>query len=118
MHPLLHAFFSQSGDAAPSGGSPLSGIVLFAGMIAIFYFVLWRPQAKERKKVQLFIGALKRGDEVVTQGGIVGTVTLVDDRTVTIDVGGGTKMRVLKSYVVGPWKQGEPQQPAKAEAKK
>lgn len=118
MHPVLHAFLSQTGEAAPSGGSPLNGIVLFAGMIAIFYFVLWRPQARERKKTQEFITALKKGDEVITQGGIVGTVTLVDDRTVTIDAGGGTKLRVLKSYVAGPWKQVEPQQPAKAEAKK
>jgi preprotein translocase subunit YajC len=119
MHPVLHAFLSQTGDAAPSGaGGPLNGIVLFAGMIAIFYFVLWRPQAKERKKTQQFIAELKKGDEVITQGGIVGTVMLVEDRTVTVDVGSGTKMRVLKSYVAGPWKQVEPQQPVKAEAKK
>jgi preprotein translocase subunit YajC len=117
MHPLLTSFLSQTADASPTGGGYQS-LILFGGMIAIFYFVLWRPQAKERKKVQEFIANLKKGDEVITQGGIVGTVVQVEDRTVTVDAGGGTKLRVLKSYVAGPYKQPEPQQPAKAEAKK
>ncbi len=114
MHPVLEAFVAQS--AGPQGGG-LSSLVLFGGMIAIFYFVIWRPQAKERKKLQEFVTALKKGDEVITQGGLVGTIVLVEERTVTIDVGGGTKMRVLKGSVAGPFKQPEPQQP-KAEAKK
>ena len=53
----------------------------------------------------------------MTQGGIVGTVHLVEDRTVTIDVGGGTKLRVLKGQVAGAWKAVEAQ-PAKAEGKR
>lgn len=116
MPPVLEAFLAQTADAPPGAG--LSQLLLFGGMIAIFYFVIWRPQAKERKKLQEFVSALKRGDEVITQGGIVGTVMLVEDRTVTLDVGSGTKIRVIKSYVSGPFKQVEAPQQPKAEAKK
>jgi preprotein translocase subunit YajC len=54
---------------------------------------------------------------VVTQSGIIGSVYLVEDRVVTLDVGGGNKLRVLKAQVVSAWKQGEPAT-AKAEARK
>lgn len=117
MHPVLDAFLAQTADGAAPTGSGLSSLVLFGGMIAIFYFVIWRPQAKERRKLQEFVTALKKGDEVVTQGGIVGTIVVVEDRTVTLDVGAGTKMRVLKSYVAGPFNKPVEPQP-KAEAKK
>ena len=53
----------------------------------------------------------------MTQGGIVGTVVLVEDRTVTVDVGGGTKVRIVKAQIAGQWKPVETQ-PVKAEAKK
>ncbi len=120
MSPVLHAFLSQT---APDGGqasSPLGAIGGFLPFILIafvFYFVFFRPQQKQQKQHQAFLGGLKKGDEVVTQGGIVGTVVLVEDRTVTVDVGSGTKLRVIKGQIAGQWKAAEPQQ-AKAEAKK
>jgi preprotein translocase subunit YajC len=55
---------------------------------------------------------------VVTQGGVIGTVFAVQDRTVTIDAGGGVKLRLVKAQVVGPWKEGPAAEPAKTEAKK
>ncbi|MFL5263346.1 MAG: preprotein translocase subunit YajC, partial [Anaeromyxobacteraceae bacterium] len=64
MHPLFHAFLSQTdgGAASPFGmGSPLLMVAL---MFGVFYFVLWRPQAKERKKVETFRQNLKKGDRV------------------------------------------------------
>ena len=79
---------------------------------------MWRPQAKERKRLTEWLASIKKGDEVVTDSGIVGTVHLVEDKLVTLDVGGGNKLRVLKSKIASAWKQTEPAQPAKAEAKK
>jgi preprotein translocase subunit YajC len=115
MHPVLHAFLSQT---APEGQqNPIVAFLPFILIAAVFYFVFFRPQAKQAKQHQAFLGSLKKGDEVVTQGGIVGTVFLVEDRTVTIDVGGGTKLRVLKAQVAGQWKPTE-SQPVKAEAKR
>ena len=118
MHPVLHAFFAQT---APSGAqaNPIFQFLPFIAIAFVFYLVFFRPQARQAKQHQAFLAALKKGDEVLTQGGIVGTVVVVEDRTVTVDVGSGTKLRILKSQVSGPWKEKEtPAQPAKAEAKK
>ena len=117
MHPVFHAFLSQQADgASPLGG--LTGILPFVLMAAVFYFVLIRPQGKERKKVETFRQNLKKGDKVWTQGGLVGTVALVEDQAVMLDIGAG-KVRVLKSFVGGEFKEkGEAIEPAKAEAKK
>ena len=116
MHPVLHAFFSQTA-AEGQAQNPIVAFLPFILIALVFYFVFFRPQARQAKQHQSFLGALKKGDEVVTQGGIVGTVVLVEDRTVTIDAGGGTKLRVIKAQVAGQWKPVE-SQPLKAEAKK
>jgi len=122
MLPQLSDFVAQtSGEPAQQGGLDslikAFGVPLIA-MIAIFYLLVWRPQAKERKRLSEWVAGMKKGDEVVTQSGIIGTVYQVEDRVVTLDVGGGNKLRILKSQVVSAWKQGEPASPAKAEARK
>lgn len=117
MHPVLHAFLAQT---APEGGqtSPLTSFLPFILIAVVFYFIFFRPQAKQQKQHQAFLGGLKKGDEVVTQGGIIGTVVVVEDRTVTIDVGQGNKLRVLKAQIGGQWKQVESAPATKVEAKK
>jgi preprotein translocase subunit YajC len=122
MLPQLSDFLSQTGDAPQQGGGidalfKAFGFPLLA-MIAIFYMLVWRPQAKERKRLTEWLAGVKKGDEVVTQSGIIGTIFQVEDRVVTLDVGGGNKLRILKSQVVSAWKQGEPASPAKTEARR
>ena len=75
-------------------------------LFGIFYFLVIRPQSRHAKQHQSFVTSLKKGDEVATQGGIVGTVHAVEDKTVTLDVGGGTKLRVLKNQIAGAWRDG------------
>jgi preprotein translocase subunit YajC len=117
MHPLLQAFHAQT---APDGQAqnPIMAFLPFILIAVVFYFVFFRPQSRQAKQHQAFLGALKKGDEVVTQGGIVGTVVLVEDRTVTIDAGQGTKLRVMKAQIAGQWKATEAAPAQKAEAKK
>ncbi len=119
MHPLLRAFFSQTaGDGQGGLTGPMSMPIMLLLMFGVFYFVLWRPQAKERKKVESFRQNIKKGDRVWTQGGLIGTVTQVEDQAVQLDIGAG-KVRVLKTFVGGEWKEkGEAVEPAKSEAKK
>ncbi len=122
MHPLFTAFMSQTGgDGAGGGGlgGPMSMPLMLLLMFGVFYFVLWRPQAKERKKTESFRQNLKKGDKVWTQGGIIGTVTQVEDQAIVLDIGAG-KIRVLKTFVGGEWKEkGEvAPEPTKSEAKK
>jgi preprotein translocase subunit YajC len=116
MAPLIEAFLAQTADGAPAQ-NPIFGFLPFVLIAVVFYFVFFRPQAKQAKEHQRFVTELKRGDEVLTQGGMIGTIHQVDDRTVTLDVGGGTKIRVVKAQVAGPWKQVEAKA-ASAEARK
>lgn len=63
-----------------AGASPLYGtLVMYVAIAAIFYFILWRPQAAQRKRHAETMRALKRGDEVVTAGGIVGEVVAIKE---------------------------------------
>ncbi len=117
MTPFLHAFLAQTAADAPPAGNPIVQFLPFIAIAVVFYLVFFRPQQKQAKQHQSFLGGLKKGDEVVTQGGIVGTVFLVEDRTVTVDVGAGTKIRVVKNQIAGQWKPAETQS-VKAEAKK
>lgn len=71
-------------------------IVLFA----VLYFVWLRPAQKERKKHQQLIEALKRGDEVLTQSGIFGTITDMDDKVVTLELSRNVKAKFLRSTIV------------------
>jgi preprotein translocase subunit YajC len=123
MVPELSAFLSQTAGDGAQGPGGLDALIKGFGfpivaMIAIFYLLVWRPQARDRKRHSQWLAAVKKGDEVVTQSGIIGTVHLVEDKVVTLDVGGGTKLKLLKSQVASAWKQNEPAAPAKAEARK
>ncbi len=116
MHTFFTPFIAQSAGDGGLGG--MSMPIMLALMFGVFYFVLWRPQSKEKKKIETFRQGMKKGDRVWTQGGIIGTVTLVEDQAVTLDIGAG-KIRVLKAFVGGEWREkGELPEPTKAEAKK
>jgi len=111
MHPVFEAFLAQTAEGQQQ--SPIPTMFMLVAMVAVFYFIVFRPQQKQAKELKSFVASLKRGDEVYTSGGMVGTVTLVEDATVTLDVGGGNKIRVLKSSVAGAFKPA----PAKQETK-
>jgi preprotein translocase subunit YajC len=114
MSPVLHAFFAQTADGQ-AAQNPIAAFLPFVLIAVVFYFVFFRPQQKQAKQHQAFVTALKKGDEVVTQSGIVGIIHSVDDRTITLDVGSGTKLRIVKNQVSGQWKASET---AVTEAKK
>jgi preprotein translocase subunit YajC len=71
-------------------------------MFAVIYFMLIRPQSKKRKEHQTWLDSLQRGDTVITQGGIIGKVTGVADKVVTLEVAHDVRMRVLRSHILGP----------------
>jgi preprotein translocase subunit YajC len=68
-------------------------------ILGVMYFIVIRPQQKQAKETQAMLGSLKKGDEVATTGGIVARVHQVDDKVVVLDVGGGVKIKVLKSAI-------------------
>jgi len=103
MHPIFEAFTAQAAEGQSQ--SPLGMFLPFLAIAVVFYFVFFRPQQKQQKAHAALLQGLKKGDEVVTNGGIIGEVVVVEDRVVTLNVGGGNKLRVLKAQVAGPWKE-------------
>ena len=92
---------SDGGVASILGGSSWSSmLILFAVFGAIFYFMLIRPQRKRQAKMTELMGGLKRGDNVVTAGGIHGEIDSIGDTAVVLVLEDGAKMKVAKSSVV------------------
>ena len=88
--------------AAPAGGA--AGLASFLPLILIFvimYFLMIRPQQKRAKEHRAMVEALKKGDEVVTQGGLVGKVTAVRDQELEVEIAPGVKVRVIRATVTG-----------------
>ena len=78
-------------------------------MIAIVYFVLWRPQQKRAKEQRLMIQAARRGDTVVTTGGIIGRISKsVDDNEVELELAPNVKVRLARSGIAEVRAKGEP----------
>lgn len=89
------------GQAAP--GNPMFQVVFLVGIFVLMYFLLIRPQTKQAKQHREMLGALKKDDVVVTQGGIIGTIHTVSDREILVEVASGVKLRVVKQAVQGRW---------------
>ena len=85
--------------AAPAGDAPpfFLQILPLVAILVIFYFLLIRPQQRRMKQHQAKIDGVSRNDQVVTGGGLVGKVIKVDDNYVEIDLGGGVKVKAVKS---------------------
>jgi len=87
--------------AAAAGGSPPAW-VQFLPLVAmglIFWFLIIRPQMRRQKEHQAKVGALKKGDQVVTGGGLVGKVTKVDDDYADVEIANGVKVKAVKSTI-------------------
>lgn len=88
--------FAQTADA--QSGSPLFGSILMWGLIIlIFYFLLIRPQSQRAKRHREMVAGAKRGDIVVTGGGIIGKVTRVKDDEAQVEIAEGVRVKVLIS---------------------
>lgn len=84
------------------GMGSTSSIILMLAMFAVFYFLLIRPQQKKAKAHQKMLEEIKKGDEVVTNGGLIGRVTAVSGKTLTIEISEKVRVRVVRSQVAGP----------------
>lgn len=91
-------------QAAPAGGSSgasgmLIGILPWVAIFVIFYLLMIRPQQQRVKQHQAAIASVKKGDDIVTGGGIRGRVTKVADEEVEVEIAQGVKIRVVKSTI-------------------
>ena len=94
---LISPAYAQAAGGSPGGG--LSQILILVVFVAIFYFMLIRPQQKRMKEQQAMISKLDKGDEVVTTGGILGRITDVSDTFITLEIADGVRIKVQKTQV-------------------
>ncbi len=100
--------FAQTAGAAGQGSAIASFLPLVL-IFAIMYFLLIRPQQKKMKELKAMIDALRRGDQVLTGGGIIGKVTKVgDDNTIEVEIATGVTVKIVKSTVVSVMNKTEP----------
>jgi preprotein translocase subunit YajC len=89
---------------AANGGGPQGGIVSFIPLIlifVIFYFLLIRPQQKKAKEHQRYLANLKKGDSVVTSGGLHGEITGITDTVVTLEIADNIRVKVSRQHILG-----------------
>lgn len=86
---------------APAQGSGMASMwIMLLAIFVIMYFFMIRPQRKQQKELEKFRNELKKGDKVITAGGIYGTVGEIEEKTILLKVDGDVKLRVDKSSIV------------------
>jgi len=96
---LMGAPQGAGADGAAGGGSLLTSFLPFVFIIAIFYFLIIRPQSKKRKETEKMLSALKKGDKVITIGGLHGTIQSVKETTVILKADDNVKLEFLRSAI-------------------
>jgi preprotein translocase subunit YajC len=97
--------FAMAGAPGGAPGGPAGGMAAFQQIIplvfmfAIFYFLLIRPQQKKAKEHKALLEAMKKGDNVITAGGVHGKVTAVENDLVTLEVANNVNIKITKSYI-------------------
>lgn len=89
----------QGGEAAGQGAGGFSGFIPLILMFVIFYFLLIRPQQKKTKQHREMIAALKKGDRIITSGGIHGRITGIDETTLTVEISDRVRVKVARGNV-------------------
>ncbi len=92
--------YAQAAGSANSATGGLMGMLPLVLMFVVLYFVMIRPQMKRQKETRLMLEALAKGDEVVTQGGIVGKVTKLEDTFVMLQIAANTEVQVQRVAIV------------------
>lgn len=97
---MITQFFAMAPQQGGSGGGGMfSTLIFFALIFVIFYFMILRPQQKRAKERQKMLDSIKKGDKVVTSGGMHAKIVNVDEKTVLLDVGDNLKLKFDRSAI-------------------
>jgi len=97
---FISSAYGQAADAtAAAAPNPLINFVFLGGFIVIFYFLIWRPQSKRAKEHKTLVESLGKGDEVMTNSGIIGKITKIDDLYVAVQVADNVELKMQKSAI-------------------
>jgi preprotein translocase subunit YajC len=112
---LVTQYLLGMAQQAPGGGGAFMQIVPLVLIFGVFWLLVIRPQSKKAKLHQSMLSELKKGDEVVTQGGIIGKIAGIKDNELTLQVQEGVRLRVTRASVTGRYTGAEaPKADAKA----
>ena len=95
---MINFLQAEAAAVQPDGG--MSFWVMMLLMVAVMYFFMWRPESKRRKEMANFRANLKKGDKIITAGGIYGVVKEIKETTLLIEVDGNVTLRIDKNMVV------------------
>lgn len=90
--------FAQTTPATPNAMMQFMPLIMIG---FVFYFLIIKPQKKKMQEEQSFVNSLEKGSEVYTKSGILGTITGLTDKVVTLEISDGVKLKVLRSQVAG-----------------
>ncbi|MDH5527360.1 MAG: preprotein translocase subunit YajC [Nitrospirota bacterium] len=93
--------YAQGGTAPTGGGAFLTSFAPFIVIFVLFWVLLIRPQQKRQKEHRSLVDNLKKGDKVITNGGMFGTVMAVSSETITLQVADNVKIKMLRSEIMG-----------------
>jgi preprotein translocase subunit YajC len=99
----------QGGGVGGEGAAGFTGFIPLILMFVIFYFLLIRPQQKKTKEHREMIANLKKGDRIITSGGIYGRITGMDESTLTVEIADKVRVKVGRSNVGGKIQSGQPE---------
>ncbi len=99
MIDTAYAMGANPGAAGAQGGSQYMSLVFLVAIVGIFYFLMIRPQQKRAKEHKNFLDNLKKGDKIVTSGGLYGTITGITDEAVTIEIAEKVRVKIDKNTV-------------------
>jgi preprotein translocase subunit YajC len=111
--PLVMA--APGADSAAGSASMVPTLITFGLVFAIFYFLIIRPQNKKQKETKKMLESLKKGDKIVTIGGIHGTIQSIKDDTVVLKIDSSTKMTFSRSAISNIVEQSRPAKKAQVE---
>ena len=112
------AYAMGQGGAAGQGAGGFGGLIPIVLMFVIFYFLLIRPQQKRNKEHKEMITNLKKGDRIITNGGIYGRITGLDETTLTVEIADRVRVKVVRGNVSALAQNAAPAAPAKKEKDK
>jgi|TARA_B100000745_G_scaffold273330_1_gene201670 preprotein translocase subunit YajC len=93
---ISNAYAEAGAAAAPPPGGGIQSLIMIGLFAVIFYFMIWRPQAKRQKEHKAMVEGLSKGDEIVTTGGVMGKITKVGDDVIHVEVAEGVELKVQR----------------------
>lgn len=96
---LINDVYAAAPVAAPQAGGGISTFIMLGAFVLVFYFILLRPQQKRAKEHRNMISAITKGDEVITNGGLLGKVIQIGEQFLTLSIADNIEIKVQKSAI-------------------